>query len=208
MSLKTRSGKSYNKMSEPTSPAGMSELMQMLLEDRRRHEEEAARREQSLALAEERARREQEAAWREQALAEERARCEEHALRVKQLQEQMSHMQAWIERSQAIEEERLKRADRREQLTLIKFTESEDIEAYLTTAERMLKASGLPEDKWAYKLAPQLTGRAQQAYAALSSDKATVYKEVKAAILRRYDINEETYRQRFQVATRNEGEAY
>ena len=55
------------------------------------------------------------------------------------------------------------------------------------------------EDRWAFKLAPQLTGRAQQAYTALNADDVVKYEEVKAAILRRYDISEETYRQRFRT---------
>ena len=53
-----------------------------------------------------------------------------------------------------------------------------------------------------------LTGKAQQAYAALSAEDATKYAEVKAAILRRYDINEETYRQRFRATRKKEGESY
>ena len=51
--------------------------------------------------------------------------------------------------------------------------------------------------RWAFKLAPQLTGRAQQAYAALDPSNAECYATVKAAILRRNNINDETYRQRF-----------
>ena len=50
---------------------------------------------------------------------------------------------------------------------------------------------------WAFKLAPQLSGRAQQAYAALDPSVAECNATVKAAILRRYNINDETYRQRF-----------
>ena len=95
-------------------------------------------------------------------------------------------------RSQA----RLSRDEDRDRLKLSKLTESEDIEAFLTTFERMMRVYGVKEDRWAFKLAPQLTGRAQQAYAALNVDDAGQYKQVKAAILRRYDINEETYRQR------------
>ena len=34
------------------------------------------------------------------------------------------------------------------------------------------------------------------------------YRELKAAILRRYDINEETYRQRFRGIASKEGESY
>lgn len=40
------------------------------------------------------------------------------------------------------------------------------------------------------------------------SEDAFVYSEVKKAILRRYDINEETYRQCFRAARRKEGEPY
>ena len=50
-------------------------------------------------------------------------------------------------------------------------------------------------NRWALKLAPQLTGKAQQAYAAMEQTAAIKYEEVKAAILRRYEINEETYQQ-------------
>ena len=50
------------------------------------------------------------------------------------------------------------------------------------------------ETHWVAKLAPQLTGRAQQAYTAMPMDDAFSYQEVKKAILRRYEINEETYR--------------
>ena len=58
------------------------------------------------------------------------------------------------------------------------------------------------------KLAPQLTGHAQQAYAAMSVTEASSYVEVKKAILRRYSVNEETYRQRFRSARKKENEAY
>ena len=93
-------------------------------------------------------------------------------------------------------------------MKLTKLTESEDIEAFLTTFERMMQVYGVDEACWAYKLAPQLTGKAQQAYAALSAEDAAKYPEVKAAILRRYDINEETYRQRFRETRKKTGESY
>ena len=53
--------------------------------------------------------------------------------------------------------------------------------------------------RWAFKLAPQLTGRAQQAYAALDPSNAECYNMVKVAILRCYNINDETYCQRFRM---------
>ena len=47
---------------------------------------------------------------------------------------------------------------------------------------------------------PQLTGKAQQAYAALSADEVKSYGTVKTAIIRRYNINDETYRRQFRAA--------
>ena len=91
---------------------------------------------------------------------------------------------------------------------LTKLTESDDIEAFLTTFERLMTLYHVDETQWVAKLAPQLTGRAQQAYAAMPTEDAFSYKEVKKTILRRYEINEETYRQRFRATRRRDGEAY
>lgn len=44
--------------------------------------------------------------------------------------------------------------------------------------------------QWVAKLAPQLSGRALQAYAAMLSSEALVYDEVKKALLTRHGISE------------------
>ena len=62
--------------------------------------------------------------------------------------------------------------------------ESDDIEVYLMTFERMMAVYEVPENRWPYKLAPMLTGKAQQAYAAMESARASDYAEMKTAILR------------------------
>ena len=80
---------------------------------------------------------------------------------------------------------------------LTRLTDKDDVESYLTTFERMMTAYEIDASRWVFKLAPQLTGKAQEAYAALTPDEAQSYPAVKAAILRRYNINEETYRKRF-----------
>ena len=65
----------------------------------------------------------------------------------------------------------------------------------------------IAKERWPFSLAPQLTGKAQQAYAVLSPDDAEDYERVKSAILRCYNINEETYRQRFRCSKPKEEEA-
>ena len=50
---------------------------------------------------------------------------------------------------------------------LNKLTEEDDIKAYLTTFERLMEGYRVDRDRWSYRLAPNLTGKAQQAFAAL-----------------------------------------
>ena len=71
------------------------------------------------------------------------------------------------------------------------LTNDDDIEAYLITFERLMESA---------HLAPQLSGKAQKAYAALDGDTAKEYDDVKASILHRYAITKETYRLRFRKA--------
>ena len=87
-----------------------------------------------------------------------------------------------------------------------KLMDNDDIEAYLVTFERLTAAYEVPTSRWAFQLAPELSGKAQQAYAALSGEAASDYKQIKEAILRRYDVNAETYRQKFRGASMNVGE--
>ena len=61
------------------------------------------------------------------------------------------------------------------------------------TFERAIEAHGVEQDKRAAILAPQLTGKASLAYAAMSDEDAQDYDRVKAAIFQCYNINEETY---------------
>ena len=56
-------------------------------------------------------------------------------------------------------------------------------------------------------MTPQLIGKAQQAYAAMDAVEAGNYDELKAAVLRRYGINEESYRQRFRKAHKQQEES-
>ena len=89
-----------------------------------------------------------------------------------------------------------------------RLTESDDIEAYLTTFERLVTSANLERQHWAVKLAPYLTGKVQQAYAALSSDDASNYTKLKEAILHRYNITVERYRQQFRATSKKPGESY
>ena len=85
-------------------------------------------------------------------------------------------------------------------LKLTKLTLSDDIEALMTIFERLMEAHEIECGKWPVLLSPQLTGKVQRAFAALSSKGSKDFIKVREAIFKRYDINEETYHQRFQAA--------
>ena len=157
--------------------SSLAQMMQAMLEDRRQREAE---------------------------ITEERRRQEHDA------EERMRGMREQIDMLQRIVSERHTTTPRRnsdqETLRLTRLTEQDDIEAYLLTFERMMQAYEIDRARWTFKLAPQLTGKAQQAYAALSADEATDYNALRTAILRRYNINEETYRRQFRSAELRKGE--
>ena len=58
------------------------------------------------------------------------------------------------------------------------------------------------------QVAGLLTGKAMAAYAALTPGDVVTYKKVEEAILGRYEINEETYRQRFRQDRKKGEESY
>lgn len=77
-----------------------------------------------------------------------------------------------------------------------RLEEGDDIEQYLTTFKCLAVAYQWPQVDWVVRLVPHLTGKARAANAAMAAEDTYNYK-VKEAILAKYEINEEVYRQRF-----------
>ena len=100
------------------------------------------------------------------------------------------------------------RAAIREIPKLAKFTEGDDIEAFLTSFERVMGMSAIEKDRWSCILAPKLAGKSQQAYAAMDVSRAGEYMEGKKMILRMYGVNQEFYRQKYRAARKGQGETY
>ena len=90
---------------------------------------------------------------------------------------------------------------------LTKLSEQDDVEAYLTTFERMMGMFEVDRAHWAHMVAPQLTGKAQKAFTAMDDVEANDYASLKAAILKRYDINDETHRQRLWAISKKTDES-
>eukprot|EP00731_Ephydatia_muelleri_P007213 Em0003g1461a len=221
--MTTRSGRTYKSATEnPTmTEESVAALMRILLEDRKAREEQyeaqqAQMREQLQKQQErdelqqaqmreqmqrQRERDELEQAQRREQMERQRERDESEK---NQMREQMEMLRRVVEESRRPEEPRMRPTEG--EAKLVKLTEQDDIESYLTTFERIMHAYEVKDERWAVKIAPQLTGKAQQAYAAMKAEDAGNYQLVKEAILRRYDISEQTYRQRFRDAVMKKDE--
>ena len=169
--------------------SSVTDILKLLLMERKERAEE---------VAEERRRRDAEA--------------EQHR---RDMQEQVRLMQRLVEEASRREREALSPSTLASALAgspslpkLTKLSEQDDIEAYLTTFEKMMVAYTVPRERWTYMLAPQLTGKAQKAFAALDASETGNYDVLKEAILRRFNINEEAYRQRFRSITKGADETY
>ena len=150
-------------------------------------------------IAEERERREREREEERSLIAQQR---EDSERRIAEMRRQMEQMQQMFNEQSVTAATARGRAPT-EPIKLTRLTEVDDIESYLITFERIMAANKVGRERWSFQLAPYLTGKA---YAALPPDDAKMYDTVKEAILRRYDINEETYRQRFRKLRPKEGE--
>ncbi|XP_062374305.1 neurotrophin receptor-interacting factor homolog [Sardina pilchardus] len=81
---------------------------------------------------------------------------------------------------------------------------SDDLEHYLITFERVAVACQTTD--WAVRLVALLTGKARAAYVSMDQEDSLDYRHLKAAILGKYEINQEAYRQQFRSAQVGEDE--
>jgi hypothetical protein len=73
----------------------------------------------------------------------------------------------------------------------------DDLDAYLNRFERFATAQQWPEEDWATDLSALLTGRALETFYRLPIEQANDYTIVKSALLQRYQLTEEGFRNMF-----------
>ena len=87
------------------------------------------------------------------------------------------------------------------------FDERDDIDSYLHRFERYAELQGWKKTAWAIYLAALLKGKALDVYARLPTDQAQDYEKLKEALLKRYMMTEEGYKQRFYGSKPEAGES-
>ena len=189
-----------NRMSSGHSEDALDKMLQIMLERERVQEEREQQRKE-----EERRRREEELLQEERRREEEQQRRQEDNRRWEELLRTVltSTSRMSVASSTSSSFDKLRDVPK-----LPKLQDSDDIEAYLYTFERHMETYKVERTYWVAQLAPLLRGMAQKAYMAVPRESSNDYQEVKEAILRRYDIGEDTYRQRFAEAVPQEKESF
>ncbi|KAL5506631.1 hypothetical protein EMCRGX_G008328 [Ephydatia muelleri] len=182
----------------------MSDILRLLVETQQRQVEAEQRREEERRQEQRREEERRQEQRREEERRQEQRREEDERIRREESERQLELISKLVERTEV----RTRRGPSEKDVQLVRLTEKDDIETYLTTFERVMEAYEIDKSRWAFKLAPYLSGKAQQAYASLSAEEAAQYESVKEAVFHRYDIKEETYRQRFRSMRKGPGETY
>ncbi|XP_069476758.1 uncharacterized protein [Ambystoma mexicanum] len=90
---------------------------------------------------------------------------------------------------------------------LQKYQAGDDPSYFFVNFERIARAAQWPQDRWAFFLAPLLTGVMQGAYQAANPTGDTPYVDIKKSVLERLGMDEESYRLQFRETKRKPGES-
>lgn len=82
-------------------------------------------------------------------------------------------------------------------IRLVPQFNEKDVDKYFTLFERVATTLNWPRNVWSLLLQCTLSGKAQEAFAALSVEDSLDFEKVKSAVLRVYELVPEAYRQKF-----------
>ena len=153
--MTTRSGRAYKSTMETMDE--LKKMMAELVTDRQKRDEE---------FAAERQRREGEA-------------VAERTRREREVERTMETMQSHIDNLMSmIKAQPVAKSGAELSVKLVALKDDDDIESYLITFERIMAAHKVEKERWPHYLAPQLAGKAQLAFAALSITEVGEYESI------------------------------
>ena len=86
------------------------------------------------------------------------------------------------------------------------FDEGKDnMEFYIERFERWAKGRKIPENSWALELRILLEGKTLDVYTRMGTDKALDHKSFKLALMERFRLTKEGFRQKFHTASLKKG---
>lgn len=138
---------------------------------------------------------------------EEKERQREQELELKKLELEMKKLEAESSnRASAPTSDRTVETFKMKDL-MQPFKVGEDIGLFLVNFERTCEKVGFSRDTWSQKLLTLLPCEAADVIARLSKEDAGKYDQVKSALLRKYRLSTEAFRQRFRNATKSAKES-
>ena len=160
---------------------------------------------------EERERDEREKARVHEEKEREKERVEREKDRIQELEMKRMELESRSNNSGSDHEESqrctIQRPDQSMMFHLDPFSEKhETIDVYLDRFEGLAQEFRLDRTKWNLKLAQALRGNAYDTYQKLPASKKDVYAELKAALLRRYELNADAYRRKFRTIKKEKTE--
>lgn len=91
---------------------------------------------------------------------------------------------------------------------LPKFAEGHNVDVFLKSFEKLATLHRWAKSKWPIRIVPLLSGKALEAYARLDDRDSGSYDKIKEAILKRYELTAEAYRDKFRSATQEKDESF
>ena len=82
----------------------------------------------------------------------------------------------------------------------------DDMDAFLERFERFGISQSWPENQWAVSLSPLLTGKGLQVYSSMPLSEANAFKSLKVTLLKRYQLTEDGFRNKFRTSKPESGE--
>ena len=82
----------------------------------------------------------------------------------------------------------------------------DDMDTFIERFERFEESQDWQRDEWAVYLSPLLTGKGLQVFSSMPSDEALQYDVLKKALLKRYEMTEEGFRNKFRHTKPEQGE--
>ena len=144
--------------------------------------------------------------------AKEQLRLKEIELELAKVELEKEQVLLRRERESAEERAEIRQAksdfDVSKHVRMVPLFEGEEVEKYFLHFEKVAVSMDWPREKWAHLLQSKLTGKARDAYSALTIEEANQYDRVKEAVLQAYELVPEAYRQQFRKSRKDESQSH
>ena len=93
-------------------------------------------------------------------------------------------------------------------IRLVPQFQEKEVDKYFLHFEKLAKTMEWPKESWVVLVQGVLTGKAQEAYSALSIEQSSNYETVKKEILKAYELVPEAYCQKFRNNRKQDTQTY